>query len=298
MKTKIKILANALVLVIVVAAFAAVFILTAPNEPPQGTLKVTGNLQQEKTYTLKELTQMPMTNVTVAVNGENATYFGVDFYSFCNQTGMNWDVGPVEVISADGTKATLNIIQAYNSTHYPYRYNDNVIMLAYSKNDQWMTNETGGPLKLITPYFPNEYQVQNVAEIHFKPWTVMIAGKVANPIVLTSANLTSIQPKTVYAEFAPSAKRWSNWTGLPILDVLQAANVSERADMLTITAVDGYVKNYTLAQVEEGKMMLGYAENDAPLMHTEGGPYRLFAPTDKYKWAQFWVKFIVEIKVW
>jgi DMSO/TMAO reductase YedYZ molybdopterin-dependent catalytic subunit len=298
MKTKTKILAATLTAVIIIAAFAIIFILNAPNEPPQATVTVKGDLQQEKTYTVKDLTQMPQTNVTVTTNGKNATYVGVDFYKFCNQTGMNWDVGPVEVISADGTKATLNIIQAYNSTFYPYRYNDNVIMLAYAKDGQWLTNQTGGPLRLVVPYYGADYQVQNVAEISFKPWTFTITGKVANPLVLTSANLTSIQPKTVYAEFAPSVKRWSNWTGLPILDVLHAANVSDRAEMLTIIAVDGYVKNYTLAQVVEGQMMLGYAENDMPLAHSEGGPYRLFAPTDKYKWAQFWVKYVVDIKVW
>jgi DMSO/TMAO reductase YedYZ molybdopterin-dependent catalytic subunit len=160
-----------------------------------------------------------------------------------------------------------------------------------------MTSETGGPLKLIAPYFPAESQVENVAEIRFKPWTVSVIGEVENPIVLTLANITSIQPRTVYAEFAPSEKRWSNWTGLPILDVLEAANVSDRAEKITITAVDGYEKNYTLQQVEEGEMLIGYAENDYPLSHSDGGPYRLFAPTDQYKWAQFWVKFISEIYV-
>ena len=267
------------------------------GEPPQGQIKITGDVKQEKTFSLKEISQMPLTNVTTVVNGENATYIGVPFYDFCNITDMQWDVGPIEVISADGTKATINIFQAYNSSAYPYYYNKNVITLAFVKNGQWMTSETGGPAKLIAPYFAAECQVENVAEINFKPWTISVTGEVADPLVITRANFTSFPSTTVYAEFAPSVKRWSNWTGLPILEVLHAANMSDRAEKITIIAVDGYTKNYTLDQVAEGQMLIGYAENGSPLSHSEGGPFRLFAPTDQYKWAQFWVKFVTEIIV-
>ncbi len=307
MKTKTIILVAALTAAILVSAFAAAFLLffssfplpsTLPSgKQPQAQFQVTGNVQQEKTWTLKELTEMPLTNVTTSINGENATYLGVPFYDLCNRTGMLWDVGPVEIIGQDGSTATINIFDAYNSSAYPYYYTKNIITLAFAKNGEWMTNETGGPLKLIAPYFPAETQVENVAEIHFKPWTISIVGDVANPLVITQANLTSFHSTTVYAEFAPSEKRWGNWTGLPILEVLEAANVSDRAEKISITAVDGYVKNYTLQQVEEGQMLIGYAENDCPLPHPDGGPYRVFAPTDKYKWAQFWVKFVVEIEV-
>jgi len=308
-KTKTKILAAILAVVVVAAAGAAAFTLVStpyspqpPNVLPQGDqpqaqLQVTGSVLQEETYSFRQLTEMPLTNVTATINGENATYLGVDFFNFCNQTGMNWDAGPIDIISADGSKATLNIHQAYNSTFYPYYYNNNVIVLAFAKNGEWLTNTTGGPLKLVAPYFSGEYQVQDVAEIHFKPWMITITGKVANPLTLNSANLSSIPSRTVYAEFAPSEKRWSNWTGLPIVDVLQAANVSEIAEKVKVTAVDGYVQNFTLQQIRDGQMMIGFQENGSPLPHSEGGPYRLFAPTDKYKWAQFWVKYIVNIEV-
>jgi DMSO/TMAO reductase YedYZ molybdopterin-dependent catalytic subunit len=64
-----------------------------------------------------------------------------------------------------------------------------------------------------------------------------------------------------------------------------------------MVAVDGKEMNFTLEQVEEGQMLLGYAENGNPLSHSQGGPYRLFATTDKYKWAQYWLKFVCEIRV-
>jgi DMSO/TMAO reductase YedYZ molybdopterin-dependent catalytic subunit len=267
------------------------------GEPPQWQIKVTGDVEQEKTWTLKEIAQLPLTNVTAIVNGENATYVGVPLYDFSNKTSISWDAGPIDIISGDGNKATMNIFQAYNSSAYPYYYNNNVIMLAFVKNGQWMTNETGGPVKLVAPYFAAEYQVENVAEIHFDPWIIAISGEVTNPLVITRENLASFQSRTVYAEFAPSEKRWSNWTGLPILNVLEAANTSNRAEKITIIAVDGYEKTYTIQQVKDGQMLIGYAENEHPLPHNQGGPFRLFAPTDQYKWAQFWVKFIKEIIV-
>jgi DMSO/TMAO reductase YedYZ molybdopterin-dependent catalytic subunit len=306
MKKKTAILAAVIVVVLVVASFAVYFNLplfsvdksSLPSgEPPQWQISITGDVKQEQTLTLKDLTQMPLTNVTAVINGENATYVGVPFYDFCNLTGLQWDVGPIDVVGADGAKATVNIFQAYNSSAYPYYYTNNVITLVFVKNGQWMTNETGGPVKLVAPYFSAEYQVNSVAEIRFKPWMMTITGEVANPLVITRANLTSYPSTTVYAEFAPSVKRWSNWTGLPILDVLQIANMTSRAEKITIIAIDGYTKNYTLTQVLDGNMLIGYAENDQPLAHNEGGPYRLFAPTDKYKWAQYWVKFISEILV-
>ncbi len=309
MKKNTALFSTITIAIVVLAAFASIYYLGAfnknnqvtsvlPNgEPPLWQIKITGDVEQEKTLTLKEIAQMPLTNVTANINGENATYIGVPLFDFSNKTGISWDAGPIDFISTNGNKATLNIFQAYNSSAYPYYYNNNVIMVAFVKNGQWMTNETGGPVKLVAPYFADKYQVENVAEIHFNPWTISISGEVSNPLFITKENLTSFQSRTVYAEFAPSEKRWSNWTGLPMLDVLQAANTSDRAEKVTIIAVDGYTKDYTLEQVADGQMLIGFYENGKPLPQSQGGPFRLFAPTDQYKWAQYWVKFVNQIIV-
>jgi hypothetical protein len=309
-KTTATISAIIIAILIVAASFSAYYTLqnnstTSPHEisslpagePPQGQVIVTGEFAQEKTWTVKELSQMPLTNVTI--KGEADNYTGVTLIDFCNQTSLNWDAGPLNIIGADRNSATLSVFQAWNSTYYPYYYNNNVIVLAFIKNGQWMTNETGGPVKLVAPYFSPAYQVQNVAEIHSSPWTISISGDVANPLDLTGQNLTCIPAKTVHAEFRPGGEtnRTSDWTGLPIMDVLQAAGILERAEKITIIAIDGYAKNYTLDQVKEGQMMIGFQENGQPLPTAQGGPYRLFAPTDQYKWGQYWVKFVHEIIV-
>jgi DMSO/TMAO reductase YedYZ molybdopterin-dependent catalytic subunit len=304
-KNKTRILLFVLVAVVVISTFSLVLLYSYPTandqlpsgEQPQAQIRISGDVEREISWTSKEIAGLPLTNVTVKVNGSNETFLGVAFYDFCNMSGIRWDVGPIEIVSSDGSKATVNIFQVYNSSAYPYYYNSNVIMLAFARNGQWLTSDSGGPLKFVAPYFPAEYQIENVVEVHFKPWTISISGMVENTVTLTENNLVSFPQRTVYAEFAPSEKRWSNWTGVPILDLLQAANVSKRAEAVTVTAVDGYQKNYTLQQIDEGQMMIGYAENNNPLPLDQGGPFRLFAPTEKYKWAQFWVKYVVDIAV-
>ena len=87
---------------------------------PEWQIKVSGNVEQEKTWTLEEITHMPLTRVTAEVNGENATFGGVALVDFCNKTGAKWDTQTIKVISTDGQSAALNIFQAWNSTEYPY----------------------------------------------------------------------------------------------------------------------------------------------------------------------------------
>jgi DMSO/TMAO reductase YedYZ molybdopterin-dependent catalytic subunit len=268
------------------------------TDPPTWQVKVTGDLQPEKNLTLQDLLQMPLTNVTATIDGEDQTFVGVPLYDFCNQTGVNWDAGTINLISNQGNEASINIYQAYNSSAYPYYYNNNVITLAFAKDGEWLTNETGGPIRLIAPYFSAATQVRSVVEVHVDDYAVSISGAVSNPLTITGKNLTVVQPRSVYAEFAPSEKRNSTWTGLPLMNLLQLANVSSRAERITIIAIDGYQKNYTLEEVANGQMMLGYQENGNPLPHTQGGPFRLFAPTEQYKWAQYWVKYVAQIIVY
>ncbi len=268
------------------------------GEPPQGQIEVTGNVAQEKTWSMDELAQMPLTTVRTVINGENVTCKGVALIDFCNKTGMLWDAGPIDITGSDGKKATLNIFQAWNSTAYPYYQYQNRITLAFIENDQWMSEENGGPVRLVSTYFASDYQVEHVTGVHVGVWTISISGAVSNPLTISSQNLTAFHEETVQAEFVPGeGRRTSNWTGLSVLDVLQTAGVSDRAEKVTIVAIDGYVKNYTLQEVEDAHMLIGYAENGNHFWQDQGGPFRLFCTTDKYKWAQFWVKFISQVIV-
>lgn len=304
-----RIAAISALIIVAVVVLSAVFIVfyhpqptstafTLPSgEPPLWQVQVKGNVEDEKTLNITELARMPLTTVRTMINGENVTLKGVTLTDFCNKTGMLWDTGPIEVSGSDGKKATVNIYQAYNSTAYPYYQDQNRIMLAFIKDDEWMTEADGGPIRLVTPYFSSDYQVEHVTAVNLGVWTISISGDVSNPLTISSKNLATFDEETVRAEFAADTKRTSNWTGLPLMDVLQAAGISDRAEKVTIIGIDGYVKNYTIQDIEDGHMLIGYKENGEHFWQDQGGPYRLFCTTDKYKWAQFWAKFVHEIIV-
>jgi DMSO/TMAO reductase YedYZ molybdopterin-dependent catalytic subunit len=292
-----------MILVITISAIVVSLMQTAtPNQLPTGTplnwqIKTTGDTQKPQTWNINDLTKMPLTDVTV--KSENAIYRGVALIDFCSRTGTRWDAGAIIITGESGQTATINIYQAWNSTTYTYNHQYNSIVLAFAKNGEWLSSKDGGPVKLISPYFDSSYQIMQVTEVNSQPWMVRVTGNVVNPIVLTGGNLTAFNAQTVYGEFRPGGdpNRTSDWTGITILDLIDAAQPTGNISKVTIVGVDDYTKTFTLAQAKAGEMMLGYQENSQPLPVSEGGPFRLFAPTDAYKWGQYWVKYVVEIRI-
>jgi len=272
--------------------------LTLPaGAAPQWQIEVTGDFNQEESWTLTQMSKMPLTEVII--KSENATYIGVSLIEFCSQTGILWDAGPLNVINANGETATLSVFQAWNSTYYPYSYSYNVIVLAFVRNGQWITNQNGGPVKLVAPYFSSSYQIGQVKEIQSELWTVSIVGDVANPLVLTGNNVTDFQTQTLRGAFNPgdAPNVTADWTGVPILNLLQTAKASSQATQISVVGIDGYTQNFTLQQVRDGEMMLGLQENGQYLTTSQGGAFRIFAPTPDYKWGQYWVKWVSDIYV-
>jgi DMSO/TMAO reductase YedYZ molybdopterin-dependent catalytic subunit len=268
------------------------------SQVPDWQIKVSGNVEEVKTWTLQEITHMPLTTVTAEVDGENASFLGVALIDFCNKTGAKWDTETITVTSVEGKSADLNIFQAWNSTAYPYYQETNRIVLAFVKNGQWMTHDLGGPMKLVTPSFGAQNQIDTVAEVEFEKWTISISGEVATPLRISSENLPDFDQKFVHAAFVPGdGERISDWTGISMMDVLEAAEIAYRAEKITVVAIDGYTKTYTLQEVEAANMLIGFEENGDYLSQDQGGPYRIFCPVEKYKWAQFWAKFVSEIIV-
>jgi len=265
------------------------------GNPPQAQLKITGSISAEKILTIADLTQMPITNVTSNITGETATYVGVTITQLLNSTGASWDTGAVQVIASDGFGRTITTYQAYNSTMYVGKE----FILAYAKDGQWITDSSEGPLKLITPGLADNYNIKCVAELNLQPWVLSVNGSVSHPLILTGGNITDYEVKTVNAVFAPGGdpQRTSDWTGVTLSSLLQASGVSSDAAKVTITAVDGYSKTFTVQQVQDTGMLIGYQENGEYLSPDGGQPFRLVIPTDEFKWGQYWVRWVSDITV-
>jgi len=297
-------LTAAIIAVIVIASTLSIYCLTSTpaqatllpqGEPPQAQVKITGDIQTEKTLLIDELTQMTLTNVTHTIKGETATYLGVSLLELLNKTNAPWDTGLITIISADGLNKTMNFYQIYNSTQYP----NSEIILAFTKNGNWITDTTEGPLKLIAPPLESFYNIKAVTEINLQSWTINVTGAVSNPLVLSGQNITSLGTKTVQAALAPGGEpqRTSAWTGVSLWNILQASGASSNADKVIVHAIDGYSREYTIAQVTDLGILIGYQENGAYLTPVNGQPYRLVVPTEDFKWGQYWVRWVSQVTV-
>ena len=105
------------------------------GQPPQGQITVTGDISTPATLTVKDLSAMPLTNVTVTIKGETANYVGVTLLELLNKTDASWDTGFITAIGSDGYNKTINFYQAYNST----QYSGKEIILAFAENGKWIT---------------------------------------------------------------------------------------------------------------------------------------------------------------
>lgn len=295
------------IIVVVVALGSSLYYLTNINKPqttnqeipfgnsPNAELRITGDVAVEKTLSISDLIRMHLTKVTTTIKDETATYLGVSVTQLLNETNASWNAGFINIISSDGFKRTINTYQAYNST----QYSGNEFILALAKDGHWITDTSEGPLKLITPGLQSNFNVKSVAEINIDPWTITVNGSVTYPMVLTGNNITNYEVKTVNAPFAPGGEpqRTSEWTGVTVESVLQASGIFSNATKITVTAIDGYSREFTLAQVQSNDMLIGYQENGKYIPPNDGAPFRLFVPTEEFKWGQNWVRWMSEITV-
>lgn len=293
------------IFIIIFAAVAAIYYLPGnfaqpgsislpTGNPPTTEIEIINN-SAEKKLSISDLKQMALTTVTHTIKGETATYIGVTLTELLNKTDAPWDTGFIDIIAGDGYKVTINTYQSYNSTQYP----GSEFILAFTKNGQWITDETEGPLKFIAPGLTSNYNIKCVAEIKLKPWTVTINGEVTDSAVIIGNNLTNYEVKTVTAAFAPGgeAQRTSDWTGITVSSILDSVGVSSSATKISVAAIDGYTREFTLDQVQSTGMLLGYQENGEPLSPVDGQPYRLIVPTEEFKWGQNWVRWVSEITI-
>jgi DMSO/TMAO reductase YedYZ molybdopterin-dependent catalytic subunit len=305
-KTRKIVLASISIALVIIALAASIYYLTRVpaltsnldlprGNPPNVQLKITGDVAEEKTLNINDLSQLPMTNVTTIIKGETAIYLGVTMLQFINHSGASWDAGFINIIASDGFNKTINTYQAYNSTQYPGKE----IILAFAKNGNWITDIDEGPLKLITPGLASNFNVKSVSEIRLQPWTINVTGAVSNPLLLTSRNLTNYETKKVQAALAPGGEpqRTSEWTGVSLWSILQASGLSEGSSKVTVSAIDGYSREYTIQQSKELGILIGYKENGSYLTPVNGQPYRLVVPMEDFKWGQYWVRWVSGVTV-
>lgn len=270
--------------------------ITIPSgTPPQATLKISGQVEIERTLTTTDLLQFPLKRVVHVIDGETANYLGITITDLLNKTGASWGAGFISIITGDTFELTIDAYQAYNST----LYEGSEAILAFAKNGQWINNNKEGSFIFIAPDLDPKSYVMKVSEINLQPWIITVNGKVNHPLVFTANDMADFEVKTVQATYAPGSgpQRTSNWTGITLSSILQVTGISSDAKIVTVVGIDGYSIQYTIEQVDNLDIMLCYQENGVPLSYTTSQPYRLIVPIEDFKWAQFWVKWVSEITV-
>jgi DMSO/TMAO reductase YedYZ molybdopterin-dependent catalytic subunit len=137
-------------------------------------------------------------------------------------------------------------------------------------------------------------------------WRLRVDGSVARPLTLDLAALQAMPQRTVRVtmecagngrarlEPRPISQPWlveavgtAEWTGVPLRDVLAAAQVDPAAVDVVFTGADhgvergveqDYQRSLSVSEAGEDDVLLAYAMNGAPLAPQHGYPVRLIAP--------------------
>lgn len=125
-------------------------------------------------------------------------------------------------------------------------------------------------------------------------WQLTIAGEVDNALTFTYEQLQAMPTNTETATLDCTGGWYTvqEWQGVSLGDLLAQAGVKGGADSVTVRAVSGYQRRFTLA--EANRYLLAWNVAGEPLKHGHGFPLRLVASNKR---GVEWVKWITHIQV-
>jgi DMSO/TMAO reductase YedYZ molybdopterin-dependent catalytic subunit len=144
-------------------------------------------------------------------------------------------------------------------------------------------------------HFPSvSWIFDNPPPIDSANWQLQIDGAVSYALTFTYEQLRQIatEQRTATLDCTGGWYSTQEWRGASLGQLLQQAGVLASADSVTVTAVSGYKRRFTLAEANSYLLALDVAGE--PLSHGHGFPLRLVA-WDKR--GVEWVKWISHIRV-
>jgi DMSO/TMAO reductase YedYZ molybdopterin-dependent catalytic subunit len=134
---------------------------------------------------------------------------------------------------------------------------------------------------------------------------LQIGGAVANPLVLTIADLKKM-PRKVLSVVNPHDKKTETYEGVLLEEILQRAGIAHgellrgtaMATYVLAEAEDGYRMVFSLAELDSGilesEIIVADTMDGAPLGATQG-PFRILAPHEKR--PARWIRMLKSITV-
>ncbi|HEX2194358.1 MAG TPA: molybdopterin-dependent oxidoreductase [Candidatus Limnocylindria bacterium] len=126
-------------------------------------------------------------------------------------------------------------------------------------------------------------------------WRLEVRGAVHNPLSLTLDNLAALGAADERDAVLDCTSGWAlrtDWRGVRLGAVLDAAGVTGRAPQVTVRSVTGWYARMPLAEARDALLATSVAGR--PLPHGNGAPCRLVAPNRR---GLEWVKWVTEVEV-
>lgn len=126
---------------------------------------------------------------------------------------------------------------------------------------------------------------------------LIVTGRVRSRMVVDLEALRALPTTTVTRDFH-CVTRWSRldniWTGVRVRDVLDLADVRDRATHAIISGHPAYSTNLDVEELRADDCLLAWAHDGRDLPREHGGPLRLVVPS-RYGWKS--VKWVFEIRL-
>ncbi len=242
----------------------------------------------------------------------NHTYIGVDIYDLLKALGLQWNAGTVIFEAADGYAPPVNL---YNLGMYYSELGkkDTHALLAFVEDGEWITEDNGGPVRVVLPDFASKYWVGNLANISVEPWSFEVTGAVNGTTDFSIDTFTAENGYNITEFFVEGHGTHGNteatYTGVPLREVLNRTAPWDNATKVRVKCVDEYDALFNISDVmdnpESENPMILALEQDGNPMDVGDGLLQLIVPDDQYDdgdgnpdwFKNKWPKWIVEMEV-
>ena len=125
---------------------------------------------------------------------------------------------------------------------------------------------------------PEDEEYQRLKAANYRDWRLPVRGLVNNPISISLLDLKKM-PRRTQTTMHICEQGWSaiaEWTGAPLLSVIQAAGgIKPEAKYIMISAYGGWYEGYDMFDVTHPQTILAYGMNGKDLPLGNGAPVRL-----------------------
>ena len=125
---------------------------------------------------------------------------------------------------------------------------------------------------------PEDEEYQQLRAENYRDWRLHVTGLVNKPISMSLSDLKRL-PRRTQTTMHICEQGWSaiaQWTGAPLLSVIQAAGgIKPNAKYIMINAYGGWYEGYDMFDVAHPQTILAYGMNGKDLPLGNGAPLRL-----------------------